>query len=42
VAGSAVAFWVDGLPYGQSLSPWLGFTKAFGRNVRVRLGGGSA
>lgn len=39
VAGTGIAFWVDGLPMDQSLSPWPTFFKVFGGLIRVRRAG---
>jgi hypothetical protein len=36
VPGSGVAFWVDGLPFDQRLSPWPTLTRVFGGSVRLR------
>lgn len=35
IAGTGVAFWVDGIPFDGRTSPWPLFTKAFGGMVHL-------
>jgi hypothetical protein len=36
IPGTDIAFWVDRLPFDQTLSPWTGFAKVPGGSVRLK------